>query len=295
MSKGQGQLFGGDWTEAKLRAVREYLAAYVKVMKNQYYFETLYIDAFAGTGTVAIADESEPDLSLFPELANADPYLVGSARQALEVQPPFDKYIFIEQSGGYVEQLEKMTDDYPALKHRIDVVRGDANERVTRLCREWQSRQRGVLFLDPFGMQVDWSTIEAVAATQKIDMWYLFPVGAVCRCMPKDGKVQPGWEQRLDAVLGTPEWRDLFYGVSKRQTLLGEESCMERTATYRDVCAFFTQRLKATFADAVAANEPLCNERKSPMFLLFFAVANPSARAQEIATRIARSILETKD
>lgn len=294
MTSSQGQFFGGDWTEQKLRAVRQYLAAYVKVMKNQPYFERLYIDAFAGTGTVALRDANQPALSLFPELSGSDRYLVGSARQALEVQPSFDRYVFIERSEGYVAQLETMTAEYPNLKDRIALVRGDANAHVTELCRAWNSNQRGVLFLDPFGMQVDWKTIEAVAATQRIDMWYLFPVGAVCRCMPKGGETQPGWEQRLDAVLGTSEWRGLFYGVSQKQTLMGEESCIERTATYQDVCAFFTERLKGIFADVVASDGPLRNERNSPMFLLFFAVANPSERAREIAMGIAGSILKTK-
>jgi hypothetical protein len=34
-----------------------------------------------------------------------------------------------------------------------------------------------VLFLDPYGMQVDWTTIEAIARTKAIDLRVLFPLG----------------------------------------------------------------------------------------------------------------------
>jgi len=289
--------FGGDWTGAKLRAVREYLAAYVNVMKKQP-FVTAYIDAFAGTGTVALRDEDDAGELLFPELAGdeAARYLVGSARQALEVSPPFGRCVFIDQSEGNVAQLEAMTREFPSLHDRIRVETGEANREVQAICSEWDWRtHRAVLFLDPFGMQVEWKTIEAVAGTKAIDMWYLFPVGAVCRCMPRHGHPPRGWENRIDLVLGTPDWRGLFYELSKEQTLLGDESCLSRTANYRDVCEFFTARLCRVFADVVAAERPLRNGRGSPMFLLFFAVANPSEKARRIAIRIASHILKARD
>lgn len=298
MSAGQQQLFGGDWTQDKLRAVKKYLDAYVRVMKNQPYFETSYIDAFAGTGSVTMRLSSDDAQLALPELAaeGVRRYLVGSARQALEVVPPFSQYVFIEQDSDNVARLEQMTRCFPDLSDRILVTRDDANRRVRAICDEWDWRKnRAVLFLDPFGMQVDWSTIEAIARTQAIDLWYLFPVGAVCRCMPRGERPIPAWEDRLDRTLGTREWRDLFYEVSRRETLLGEESSLQRTADYRGVFAFFMERLKQVFADVAAADDPLCNGRQSPMFFLFFAVANPSAKAREAAMKIAGHILRMKD
>jgi hypothetical protein len=35
--------------------------------------------------------------------------------------------------------------------------------------RNWQ-KERAVVYLDPYGMQVEWSTIEALAATKAIDL-----------------------------------------------------------------------------------------------------------------------------
>ena len=43
--------FGGSWTEDKLNRLSRYLRAYTTALKKQR-FRLLYVDAFAGTGTV---------------------------------------------------------------------------------------------------------------------------------------------------------------------------------------------------------------------------------------------------
>ena len=57
--------------------------------------------------------------------------------------------------------------------------RSDANEYLNEPL--WQGLDRGprraVLFLDPYGMEVEWDTMVAIAKTQAIDLWILFPLG----------------------------------------------------------------------------------------------------------------------
>ncbi len=92
--------FGGDWTEQKLQVLGKYLAAYVKALKNQP-FQTVYMDAFAGTGYRTEREGDEPEAGLlFPDLAKEAPrkLLEGSAVRALRVEPPFGEYLFIEKS-----------------------------------------------------------------------------------------------------------------------------------------------------------------------------------------------------
>ena len=45
--------FGGEWTRTKLGILKMYLDAYTTAMKHQH-FRLLYIDAFAGSGQVAL-------------------------------------------------------------------------------------------------------------------------------------------------------------------------------------------------------------------------------------------------
>ena len=68
MGSEQLQMFGGSWTEQKLRMLAAYLAAYATVMKKQP-FELWYIDGFAGTGYRELERQGGKDAVLFPELA----------------------------------------------------------------------------------------------------------------------------------------------------------------------------------------------------------------------------------
>ena len=91
----QGEIpkFGGTWTEKKLRALRQYLEAFTKVMKNRN-LAPVYIDAFAGAGR---RKEEHDDIIEFRD---------GSAKIALEIDDPaFEKLIFVEKNPAYVASL----------------------------------------------------------------------------------------------------------------------------------------------------------------------------------------------
>ena len=192
-SRGKAHRFGGDWTTSKLTILGEYLERYATALKKQP-FQTEYIDAFAGTGYRVLADEQQSENLMFPDLAADAPQalLDGSARIALSTTPRFNKYVFIEQSAKRCRELEALRTEFPLLAADIDVRRGDANAEIRTLCsRTWSSR-RAVLFLDPYGAQVEWTTIEAIAATKAIDLWLLFPLGiGVNRLLTKSGEKCP--------------------------------------------------------------------------------------------------------
>jgi three-Cys-motif partner protein len=62
--------------------------------------------------------------------------------------------------------------------------------------RDWQ-KERAVVFLDPYGMQVEWSTIEALAPTKGIDLWNLLPLGmGVARLLTYNGNNDEAWKRR---------------------------------------------------------------------------------------------------
>ncbi len=147
------QNFGGDWTEDKLGRVGEHLKCYNDALKNQR-FSREYIDDFAGTGYREVRAEGGDEGLMFPELAEPEVqrFLDGSARSALKLDPGFHKFTFIEKAPNKVQELRKLTEEYPDKSIRIEC--GDANEWVQSICREGWNYRRAVLFLDPFGMQV---------------------------------------------------------------------------------------------------------------------------------------------
>jgi len=291
--------FGGDWTEAKLDVLAKYLKSYTAALEGKptaaQPFRKAYIDAFAGTGTrTARASESSGATLLFPDLAEAAPQklLDGSAKLALQVEPRFDKYIFIERSPERCQQLEGLKTEFSALKDDIDVRQGEANEVIQKLCADpskWRSR-RAVLFLDPYGMQVEWKTIEAVAATKAIDLWLLVPLGmGMNRLAPNSGKLPESWRQRMNAFLGTADWYEEFYKVETKATLFGDHQVQVKASM--DVMArYFNNRLKQVFVGV--ADEPgvLWNSSKNPLYMFCFAVGNE--RGKDIALRIANHLLK---
>ena len=286
-------VFGGDWTERKLTIIENYLGAYTTVMKNQS-FRKSYIDAFAWTGYrtsrgVSTAESTDP--LLLPELAEREPQelLEGSVRRALRTSPPFDDFTFIEKDKNKYQALMRLKrDDFPQLASKINIVRDDANTAIRRLCSEdWRSR-RAVLFLDPYGMQVDWSTTQAIARTSAIDLWWLFPVGAIIRMLGGVERI-PEWESRFERALGTNQWRNALLPMSKERTLFGNEE-RKTTATVDQIGQFIVQRLESEFPAVVRKPAVLRNSTNSPLYLLCFAAGNE--RGGKIALKIATHCLK---
>jgi three-Cys-motif partner protein len=284
--------FGGQWTAAKLACLKKYLAAYTKILTKQPY-RVAYIDAFAGSGYWAEKREDDPAQLAFPELTAYDSmhYRDGSARIALATEPRFDKYILIERSADRAHRLDDLGADFPDRAADIEVVLTDANAHLLELCenRRWD-HHRAVLFLDPYGMQVEWATVEAIARTEAIDMWYLFPLGvAVNRLLRRDARISSSVRSRLDGLLGTDAWFEAFYEVQERLTLDGVEACTVKTGTFDTISEFVNGRLSEVFAGVAQKPLALCNSKNVPIYLLCFAAA--SERGAPTAVKIAQDVM----
>ena len=104
------QQFGDrSWTQDKLSRLRKYLEAYAIIMRRKR-FEFTYIDAFAGTGYHELKLPSNQEQCLFPEMGEPEirQFLDGSARVALQADPAFNGYVFIEKDGEKSAELEKL-------------------------------------------------------------------------------------------------------------------------------------------------------------------------------------------
>lgn len=179
--------YGGKWTERKLTSLRKYLSAYRTIFTRNpkaKYFTTWYVDAFAGTGKRATKEQ--PATPLFAEVygdADGHSYRDGSTAIALGLGSPFDRYLFIEKSKKRIQALRELVETtHPAIADRCTFDLADANVSLKQWSaqRDWK-KERAVVFLDPFGMQVDWETVEALAKTGGVDLWNLFPHIGVAR------------------------------------------------------------------------------------------------------------------
>lgn len=292
--------FGGDWTNEKLSCLQEYLVSYTTIFHKNIHAKkltTTYVDAFAGTG-YRVPSRPQPEHqppSLFAlEDPDTEAYLKGSARIALEVEPSFNHYLFIDKNPQHVLELNRLKEQFFHKSSHINIELAEANAFL----RDWCSRvdwrfNRAVVFLDPYGMQVEWDLIKIIAQTKAIDLWLLFPLGiAVNRLLKKDEPPEQEWANALTRIFGTDEWRSAFYSQQKILTLFGEEDIQCKNAELDQIGRFFVDRLKTVFAGVAESALQLCNSKNNPIYLLCFAAGNP--KGAPTAVKIAKYIIEKK-
>jgi three-Cys-motif partner protein len=193
--------------------------------------------------------------------------------------------------------LEQLKAEFRHLSSRISIEHSDANDAVERFCAtaDWK-QTRAVMFLDPFGNQVSWRTIEIIARTRGIDLWYLFPAHlGINRQISATGELDAAKAASLDKVLGTSEWRNKFVGTVTSQTLWGEAREISfKQATVDSITRFMIERMKQEFKGVVLSEWLPLGRGSSHWYSLLFACANPSPKATEIAERIARSVMRRR-
>ena len=274
--------FGGQWTEPKLGVLQEYAHLYTTALRKR--FECLmYLDAFAGTGTRLGSGAVARGLGEPAETP-------GSVQIALECKPGFDEFVFIDRKAAYAAALEELNVRYPEKARSIRVYRDNANSRLPRLCREteWGWKRRGLAFLDPYGMQVEWPTLEAIAATEGIDLWLLFPSGiGVNRLLVRSGRIPTKWVDALNWLFGGATWRDAFYAEDPQADLFATEPRYRKEANVDAIEREYMDRLRTIFPKVLNQTLRLRNKTNSVMFSLIFCCSNPRPQANALALKFA--------
>jgi three-Cys-motif partner protein len=150
-----------------------------------------------------------------------------------------------------------------------------------------------VVFIDPPGAQIRWETVEAIARTEAVDLWYLFPVGQTVNRLLRRDQAEIGECQRqsLDRMFGATDWYEKFYTRKK----LGGFFPIKKTVKVvgcDEIIRYFIDRLKTVFPHVVERPLRLFNRTGVPLFALCFA--SPIKRRAEMAKEIlrrARSLL----
>ncbi|MYJ01852.1 MAG: three-Cys-motif partner protein TcmP [Chloroflexi bacterium] len=218
-------------------------------------------------------------------------FLDGSAVIAKEVTDrTFDRLLLIDIDADKVEDLRNVVEERED-SSRVQVIHGDANGEVEQFCKSMNGMDRAVVFLDPFGTQVSWSTVEALADSQKCDVWILYPAITLARLLPLDRKPQlPSRINTLNRVFGGKEWESLYYSSGQVQ-FIGEEEEMVRNAGIDEIVGLYSQKMQRVFAEVAPTRRTLRNSKGSPLYELVFAAGNPNGAP--IAVDIAKHILQS--
>ena len=273
--------FGGPWTKEKLEVLEKYLRAYTTALKKQG-FKLMYIDAFAGSGGF-----------LEKHSRNARSFILGSTQRSIKIdKKPFDKLIFVEIDPNRCNELENLRKEHPG--RNIEVINSEANKFLSKLNEDW-CRWRGVLFLDQFSTEVEWSTVEKIASFEALDTWILFSSSAISRMLPlskRPDDIEPKWAERLIKVYGDESWRNLYQEI-RQMNLCGELDVEYRRNPGVDgPLNIYKKKLSSLFGERfLSKSRTLKNSKNSPLFEFIFCVGHPGGIC--LAKKIATDILES--
>lgn len=275
--------FGGSWTEIKIDILETYAKQFLKVFKNQPSQKLLYFDGFAGSGDIEVDIRYDDDKHV----------IEGAATRIMKIDKPrrFDLYYFVEKKKALAQELDKK------LKHNFPdqksfVVADDCNVKLIDLANKFLRTAKGrsfkVLgFIDPKGMQLEWSSLEALRGLP-IDLWILNPTSGTNRLLSRNKEIDPMWLNRLSLFLGMDKEDIINHFYSKQNTLFGDTLLIKQNDPINKLHDLYAKRIAGNVFKYVSNPKVLRNNSGAPLFHFFMATNN------EIALRIANSVVNPK-
>jgi three-Cys-motif partner protein len=184
----------GQQTAEKLDYLRRYLDMFTRSMHRKWPVMQ-YIDLFAGSGKCQVS----PDGTV----------VLGSPLLALTTPQPFSAYFFVDLKPSNIASLQERCTASP-LHDRVQCFVGDANRAVHTVVAQITAGGRSSLnlaFLDPEGLELHWSTVEALARLSHMDLIIHYSQMGLTREVPKAlARDEP---TAVDRFFGDEEWRKI--------------------------------------------------------------------------------------
>jgi three-Cys-motif partner protein len=242
----------GYWSEVKLDILREYAAAYSKILSSRN-LPHIYVDAFSGAGQHVSKLTGE--------------FVAGSPLNALAVQPPFREYHFIDLNTAKMEHLQRLVGN----NKTVHFYNADCSEVLrSRIfpTLDYKSYRRALCLLDPYGLHLNWDVIFQAGQLRTVDMFLNFPVMDINRnaLWRNPDKVSQTQRSRMNAFWGDESWRQV--GYEQTQGLFG---IMEEKVSNEEFAQAFRKRL-LNVAGFKRVPEPLpMRNSNAVVYYLFFA------------------------
>jgi three-Cys-motif partner protein len=251
----------GPWSEVKLDIIREYAQAYSQILSAQKkpHLHHVYIDAFAGAGVHLSRSTGE--------------FVPGSPLNALNVNPPFSEYHFVDINQARVEALQQVAQQ----RTNVQVYEGDCNQVLVEKVFprvQFKDYRRGLCLLDPYGLHLDWQVIYTAGQMKSVEIFLNFPIMDMNMNVLKHDPdaVPPEQAGRMTRFWGDESWKSAAYSTTGN--LFGYE---EKTGN-ETVAQVFRERLHSV-AGFRHVSQPLAmrNSRDAVVYYLFFASPKPVA------------------
>ena len=211
----------------------------------------------------------------------------GAAERVLSIsQRGFDYYYFVDKDKESSLKLHELLAPFENDKTLV-YRNSDANKQVEMLAQAMHNDKclTALVLLDPFGMQVDWRSIELLRGT-RTDLWILIPTGVIVNRL-LDRKCELTHIEKLSSFFGKDEefLKEFFYKKKKVDTLFGETEIVEKVKKpIEKIAELYIDQLKTIFDYVTEKPLVLYNTRNTPIF--HFACASNNATAISIASQI---------
>lgn len=287
--------WGGNWTEIKLEAFENYVNAYLTIMnaqKEKYngWPTTVYFDGFAGSGERFSVSKEENNLFSDYLIKEELEVYKGSAERVLSLNQKFDFYYFVDNDKASINLLEKKLTEKGIASTNCNFISDDVNIQLEKLSKFISDKKAALVMLDPFGMQIDWLSIEKLK-DKRIDLWILIPSGVIInRFLDRKGRLI--FSNKLQSYFGLSEdeIRKRFYETEKVDTLFGSEDVLTKpNDSVTKIAELYIEKLNNIWK--YVSHEPLrlYNTKKVPIYHFVFASNN------QTALKIANQIIEKKN
>ena len=265
--------------------------------REKYDWKLIYFDGFAGSGS-RNENDAQSDSELLIDLFNDECLdedelntYKGAAERVLGIeQRGFNWYVFVDKNKESSQQLEKRLEKFKSQRNLVFRT-SDANEQISLLAKAMRKDNRlaALVLLDPFGMQVNWESIELLKGT-RTDLWILIPTGVIVnRLLDRKGELTH--IEKLTSFFGKDEnfLRDYFYEKRTVETLFGETEIVKKVKQpIEKIAKLYIEQLGKIYKHFTDKPLVLCNSRHTPIFHFACASNNPTA------IKIAKQIINKK-
>ena len=254
----------GIWSEVKLAIIREYASAYTTILeahrrKQIPSLRWIYIDAYAGPGYHLSKTSGE--------------VVEGSPLIALNTDPPFHEYHFIDTDSQRAKQLRKLAGD----RADVFIYPGDCNDILLREVfprARYGDYRRALCLLDPYNINLTWQVIEAAGTARSVEIFMNLMVMDINRNAMRrnpDKSIQSKMDQ-LTRLWGDESWNEAGYATDRN--LFGEP---EKVTNEEFAEAFRLRLQKKAGFKYVPRPMPMRTKRNSTIYYLYFASQKPVA------------------
>ncbi len=162
-----------SWSALKLIFLDHVADVYSGIMRQHYPGRYHYVDLFSGSGVGAVEDNKNDRIFGSP--------LIVTKRQ-------FPEFIFCDQDRDYTDALRARIDTLSIPNLNYNIHQGDCNSTIEEILPSIEGeRQHSLIFIDPYGMELEWSTFERILGLNA-DIVFNFMTKSIARGITQKGK-----------------------------------------------------------------------------------------------------------